>query len=685
MKITPLRMISLAIVAFVAVSFLGGSGVWAVLGLAPDLTIEGEAPVVRPVPDGAGEAWASYGGDKGGARYAAVAEVTPDNVKDLAIAWTFHTGAFDGREAARSEAAFEATPILVEGSLVFCTQFQDVIAVDPGTGTERWRYSPGVDIASSPANQFTCRGVSYWQDAAAETGAACASRLYVATLDSRLIALDARTGTPCTDFGDGGAVNVKPSMDLRWPGEYQITSAPAIIGDTVVTGSSISDNLRTEAPLGTVHAFDARTGAPKWRFNPVPQDEADPAQATWADGSAARTGHANVWSTISVDEARGLVFLPTSSPSPDYYGGNRVGDNRHANSVVALNGETGDVVWSFQTVHHDLWDFDLPAQPGLYQVWRDGVAHDVVAQVTKSGLLFVLDRDTGEPFLPVEERAVPQGAVAGEVPSPTQPFPVATPNIVPNTLEPGDAFGITLWDKMACAKQIRALRGDGLFTPPTEQGTLAYPFQGGGANWGSTAYDPARNLLVVNMSSIGAFVKLTQKTGEERPVGALSDRAEYAPMEGAPYGMTRGPLLSPLGLPCTPPPWGVIAGISLDTGEIVWRQTIGTTQDLAPGGLALKIGTPNIGGPMITSSGLVFIGATMDDYLRAFDVSTGRELWKGRLPAGGQATPMSYEHDGRQYVVIAAGGHSSLGTKQGDTLVAFALPDPAGQAGAIAD
>ena len=675
MKITPLRMISLAIVAFVAVSFLGGSGMWSVLGLAPDLTIEGEAAIVRPVPDGAGEAWASYGGDKGGARYVAADQITPDNVTDMEIAWTLETGAFDGREEAKARAAFEATPLLVEGSLVFCTQFQDVIAVDPGTGTETWRYNPGVDAAGHPANQYTCRGVSYWQDSLADPDAACASRLYVGTVDSRLIALDARTGAPCADFGDGGTVNVKPSMDLRWPGEYQITSAPAIIGDTVVTGSAISDNLRTEAPLGTVHAFDARTGAVKWRFNPVPQDPADPALASWADGSAARTGHANVWSTISVDEARGLVILPTSSPSPDYYGGNRVGDNRYANSVVALNGETGGVVWSFQTVHHDLWDFDLPAQPGLYQVWRDGVLHDVVAQVTKSGLLFVLDRDTGEPFLPVEERAVPQGAVEGEVPSPTQPFPVATPNIVPNTLEPGDAFGITLWDKMACAKQIRALRGDGLFTPPTEQGTLAYPFQGGGANWGSTAYDPARNLLVVNMSSIGAFVRLTQKTGEERPVGALSDDAEYAPMEGAPYGMTRGPLLSPLGLPCTPPPWGVIAGISLDTGQIVWRQTIGTTRDLAPGGLALKIGTPNIGGPMITSGGLVFIGATMDDYLRAFDVSTGRELWKGRLPAGGQATPMSYEHDGRQYVVIAAGGHSSLGTKQGDTLVAFALPD----------
>jgi quinoprotein glucose dehydrogenase len=326
-----------------------------------------------------------------------------------------------------------------------------VIAADPGTGTEKWRYNSGVEATGHPANQYTCRGVSYWQDSLADPDAACASRVYVGTVDSRLISLDARTGTPCADFGDGGTVNVKPSMELRWPGEYQITSAPAIIGDTVVTGSAISDSLRTEAPLGTVHAFDARTGAAKWRFNPVPQDPDDPALASWADGSAARTGHANVWSTISVDEAQGLVILPTSSPSPDYYG-----DNRYANSVVALNGETADVVWSFQTVHHGLWDFDLPAQPGLYQVWRDGVAHDVVAQVTKTGLLFVLDRDTGEPFLPVEERAVPQGAVAGEVLSPTRPFPVATPNIVPNTLKPGDAFGVTLWDKMACAKQIRA-------------------------------------------------------------------------------------------------------------------------------------------------------------------------------------------------------------------------------------
>jgi quinoprotein glucose dehydrogenase len=675
MKFTPLRTISLVIGTFIAISFIGGSAMWSVLGLAPDLTIEGEAPVLRPVPDGTGQGWTAYGGDKGGARYAAVAQITPDNVKDLEIAWSLETGVFEGREEARKRAAFESTPILVEGSLVFCTQFQDVIAVDPGNGTEKWRYSPGVDATGRPANQFTCRGVSYWQDRAAESGSACASRLYVGTVDSRLIALDARTGAPCAEFGEGGTVNVKPSMDLRWPGEYQITSAPAIIGDTVITGSAISDNLRTEAPLGTVHAFDARTGEVKWRFNPVPQDAADPAMATWADGSAAQTGHANVWSTISVDEARGLVFLPTSSPSPDYYGGNRAGDNRYANSVVALNGETGDVVWSFQTVHHDLWDFDLPAQPGLYTVWRDGVAHDVVAQVTKSGLLFVLDRDTGEPFLPVEARAVPQGAIAGEVASPTQPFPAVTPNIVPNTLKPGNAFGITLWDKLACAKQIRGLRRDGLFTPPTEQGTLAYPFQGGGANWGSTAYDPARNLLVVNMSSIGAFVKLTKKNADESTTETLSDDAEYAPMEGAPFGMSRGILTSPLGLPCTPPPWGVIAGINLDTGLIVWRQTIGTSQDLAPGGMALKTGTPNIGGPIITSGGLVFIGATMDDYLRAFDVSTGRELWKGRLPAGGQATPMTYDYDGRQYVVIAAGGHSSLGTKQGDSLVAFALPD----------
>lgn len=679
MRLAVIRSVVVLIVVMLAVSLLGGSAIWSILGLSKGLTIDGRAEVVRAVPNGAGEGWAAYGGDKMGTRFTNASQITPDNVEDLDIAWVFRTGALVGRDDARKRAAFEATPILVEDQLVFCTQFNEIFSLDPGTGEENWRYDPGVALDGRPANQFTCRGLSYWRDESEEVAETCRSRLFMGTVDSRLIALDARTGERCSGFGNDGEVRIEPSLKLRWPGEFQITSAPAIVGDTVVTGSAISDNLRTNAPLGTVHGFDARSGELKWRFNPVPRARDDPARASWAGDSADRTGHANVWSTMSVDETRGLIFLPTSSASPDYYGGNRVGDNLYANSVVALNGETGEMVWHFQTVHHDVWDYDLPAQPGLYQVWRDGEAHDVVAQVAKTGLVFVLDRDTGEPFLPIEERAVPQGGVAGEVLSPTQPFPVKPEPIVPSAVSPGRAFGITLWDKMACAGKIRSLRREGLYTPPSLQGTLAYPFTGGGGNWGSAAYDPTRNLLVVNMSNIGAFAQLIEKQGDEVKRDAIMDGEETAPMEGAPYSLARGPLLSPLGLPCTPPPWGVLAGIDLENGDIVWRQTHGTTQDLAPGGLALKLGTPTFGGPIITSSGLIFIGAAMDDYLRAFNVETGEELWKGRLPAGGQATPMTYEYEGRQFVVIAAGGHSASGTRQGDYVLAFALPEEGAQ------
>jgi quinoprotein glucose dehydrogenase len=675
MKFSLPRIIIIIIALFFALTLFGGSAVWTMLGFSDDLRIDGRAVSVRSdVPD-LGEGWGAYGGDKGGNRFSNIDLLNKGNVSNLETAWIFKTGAFDGKEHLKGRAAFETTPILIEDSLVFCTQFNQVIAVHPRTGEEKWRYDPEIPTDGQPANQFTCRGVSYWQDDLAATDDVCKSRLFMGTVDARLIALDAKSGVPCQAFGHQGAVTIEPDIALRWPGELQITSAPAIIADIVVTGSAIGDNLRTEAPIGTVHAFDARTGEMKWRFNPIPRDVDDPARATWAGDSADNTGHANVWSSIAVDEKRGMIFLPTSSASPDYYGGNRIGDNRYANSVVALNGLTGEMVWNFQTVHHDVWDYDLPAQPGLYQVSRDGELHDIVAQVTKTGLVFVLDRDTGQPFLPIEERAVPQNAVVGEVLSPTQPFPVNTPPIVPNELDPKDAFGVTFWDKRQCAAQIRALRREGLFTPPSLQGTLSYPFVGGGANWGSSAFDPHRNLLVINMNNIASFMRLHPETETQEEAQSIVDGAEFAPMEGAPYSMTRAPLLSMLGLPCSPPPWGVLAGIDLDSGEIVWRRKIGTTKDLAPGGLAFDFGVPAFGGPITTAGGLIFIGATMDDYLRAFDVETGKELWKGRLPAGGQATPMTYEWQGRQYVVIAAGGHSSSGTKIGDSVVAFALPE----------
>jgi quinoprotein glucose dehydrogenase len=664
-----LRVAGIVAALFIGFSLFGGSAIWAMLGLGDNLDIDGRATIVRDLPPEFGNGWTAYGADGFATRFSAASEITPANVSNLEIAWSFRTGALEGRDQELLDrSAFETTPILVEDSLIFCTQFHEIIALNPADGSEKWRFDSEVVTGVYPANQYTCRGVSYWRDTAAEGEPAdeCSSRIIFGTLDSRVIALDARTGKRCASFGDNGEVRIEPSISLRWPGEFQITSAPAIVGDVVVTGTAIGDNLRTNAPRGTVHAFDIRTGEEMWVFNPLqsmPNIE---------------VGHANVWSTIAVDEARGLVFLPTSSPSPDYYGGNRLGDNLYANSVVALDGTTGEVKWHFQTVHHDVWDYDLSAQPGLYQVWRDGKAHDVVAQVTKTGLLFVLDRDSGEPFLPIEERPVPQnGKVAGEELSPTQPFPVATPPIVPSQLDPSNAFGITYWDKLYCKNRFEELLSEGLFTPPSEQGTLAYPFTGGGVNWGSAAFDPTRNLLVVNMSNMAAYMKLTAKTGLEASDEASSvrDDAEYAPMEGAPYFMERSPILSPLGLPCSPPPWGVIAGIDLASGEIVWRKTLGTTEDLAPGGLALKLGTPVVSGPILTASGLAFTGSAMDDYLRAFDSETGEELWKGRLPAGGQATPMTYHYRGRQYVVIAAGGHSSAGTRLGDHIIAFALPE----------
>ena len=662
-------------VLLIAISFLGGSAFWFLIGFSDDLNIDGRATVKRAVPDGFGNGWSAYGGDPGGNRYSSAQAINKDSIGQIEIAWTHRTGALKNREAVTRRAAFQVTPILAGNSLLLCTPFNEVIALDPGTGDERWRFDARIDITAEPANGFVCRGLAYWQDSNEAANSICASRVFMGTVDSRLVALDAKTGKPCMDFGDDGSVQIEPGISLRWPGEFQITSAPVIIGNKVVTGSAISDNLRAQAPLGTVHAFDARTGAPSWQFNPVPRTRDDPAQASWARDSADRVGHANVWSSMAVDEKRGLVFLPTSSASPDFYGGARVGDNHYADSVVALNGDTGDVVWHFQAVHHDVWDYDLPAQPGLYQVWRNGKSHDVVAQVTKTGFVFVLDRDSGEPFLPIEERAVPQGGVAGEVLSPTQPFPVNTPPIVPNKFDPNDAFGVTLWDKLACVRKVKSLRAEGLFTPLSTQGTLVYPFTGGGANWGSTAYDPARNLLVVNMSNAAHLIQLYPETASRAEITQLNHDAEFAPMEGVPYSMTRELLASPIGLPCSPPPWGVLAGVDLDSGAIVWRKTIGTTEDLAPGGLSLKLGTPNFGGPIITAGGLIFIAATMDDYLRAFDVETGEELWKGRLPAGGQATPMTYQWKQRQYVVIAAGGHDKSPTTKGDYLPAFALPE----------
>ena len=607
-------------------------------------------------------AWEHWGGDRGGSRFSPLTQITPDNVDSLVRAWEFRTGDLDSRppEAMR-RTKFQATPLLVEDSLIFCSPFNEVIALDPGSGAQKWRFDPKIPTNQRPANRYNCRGVAYWVDAKAADGAACRARIFMGTNDARVIALDARSGAPCADFGAGGEIKIDIGVPLEWPGEFQITSAPVMVRDTVIVGSAIADNRRVDAPAGTVRAFDARTGHARWSFDPL-------------DRSGISGGHANVWAPMSADEERGLVFLPTSSPSPDFWGGKRPGNNAHANSVVALRADTGELVWSYQTVHHDVWDYDLPAQPTLARIETDEGQRDVVIQPTKQGFVFVLDRDTGKPVWPVEERSVPQGGAEGEQLSPTQPFPTHVPPLLSQQISADDVFGlIPFWEREACRAKVAAARNDGLYTPPSTQGSVVFPMTGGGVNWGGAAFDPVNQILVANTTRAIHIIKLiprSQTQGFEPPPGH-----DFGRQQGSPFAMTRAVALSPLGLLCNKPPWGEMVAIDLKGGKILWRSRVGTTEDRAPLGIAFPFGTPLVSGVAITAGGLVFTGA-MDAYLRAFDARSGRELWQGRLPVPGVANPMTYMWKGEQYVAIGAGGHSESGTTIGDSVVAFRLARP---------
>ncbi|MGY8710197.1 pyrroloquinoline quinone-dependent dehydrogenase [Bradyrhizobium sp. 18BD] len=607
-------------------------------------------------------AWESWGGDAGGSRFSPLRQITPDNVGQLVRAFEYRTGDLTARapEVMR-RTKFEATPLLVEDSLIFCSPFNEVIALDPGTGAQKWRYDPKIATNQRPANRYVCRGVTYWIDDKAPQDAVCRSRVFMGTNDVRLIALDAKMGIPCADFGKGGEIKLDIGMRLDWPGEFQITSPPAVGRGVVVVGSSIGDNSRVDAPSGKVRAFDARTGEARWTFEPLKRDGIE-------------AGHANVWAPMSVDEARGLVFLPTTSPSPDFWGGKRPGNNEHANSVVALRIETGELVWAFQTVHHDVWDYDLPAQPTLTRLDTGEGQRDVVIQPTKQGFVFVLDRDTGKPVWPVEERAVPQGGAEGEILSPTQPFPTHVPVLTSQTISTDDALSLLPGLRCSsCELKFADARNEGLFTPPSVQGTLEFPFTGGGVNWGGAAFDPTGEILYANTSRAVHLIKLiprAEAAGFNPPPGH-----DFGRQRGAPFAMSRAVVMSPLGLLCNKPPWGEMVAVDLKGGKILWRSTVGTTEDLAPLGLPLPWGTPLVNGLAVTAGGLVFTGA-MDAYLRAFDARSGRELWQGRLPVPGVANPMTYLWKGEQYVAIGAGGHSEGGTSIGDSVVAFRLARP---------
>lgn len=631
------------------------------------------------LPDGAKrspttvEEWASAG-TADGAHYSRLAEISPVNVHQLRLAWVYRTGDVAPTGGDTSGTSFQATPIMVNGTLYLSTPFNRVIALDAETGAERWTFDPGIDRSARLRKYVTSRGVATWVDTAHLPDESCRRRILLATIDARLIALDARTGDKCRGFGEGGEVDLRVGVRNVRPEtpDYRQTGPPAVVGDLLIVGSSITDNGRVDTPGGAVRAFDARTGQIRWTWEPLvglPGDTADGAPAI-------RAGAANAWGMFSVDTARNLVFVPTSSPSPDHYGGFRPGPNRHANSVVALDVATGRVVWSFQLVHHDLWDYDLAAQPALAQVIHDGEYTPLVIAASKVGHLFFLRRDTGAPFFGIEERAVPRSDIAGEVPAPTQPFPVRPRPLVPQRLRPSDAWGVTPVDRRWCRERIAQLRSEGVFTPPSLRGTVTFPGFIGGMAWGGMAVDNARGVLVTTTNRLAGIVTLIPK--ERAPHSATSQIQLNAvgAQEGAPFAVRRDLLLSPLGLPCNPPPWGTLVAVDIASGSVRWEVPLGSMSDLSSLAEATEWGSVSLGGPLVTASGLVFIGASMDRRFRAFDVRSGALLWSAALPASAQATPMTFRAtpDGRQYVVIAAGGHAVMGSALGDYLLAFALP-----------
>ena len=590
----------------------------------------------RPTAHAEGD-WIAYGRDALGSRYSALSDINRESVGRLTVAWTYHTG--EPLPTAQRRRSLEVTPIVLRGVMYISTPLGKVIALDPVSGAEKWKFDARVDPGIR-FGDFTNRGVSAWRD-----------RIYIATTDARLIALDAATGSPVRTFGASGTVDLRRGLRNApfETAEYEVTSPPAVINDLVIIGSAVADNNRTDAATGEVRAYDARTGELRWSWDPVPQDTADRAYASWEGANAHRTGAANAWSVIAADPERNLVFVPTSAPSPDYYGGERLGRNDYANSIVALHASTGKVVWHFQTVHHDLWDYDNASPPLLATV----KGQPAVIQTTKTGMMFVFNRETGRPIFPIEERPVPRSTVPGERAWPTQPFS-SLPPLSPHS-----------WDattsNAACQQLMSGLRNEGIFTPPSLEGTLIMPSNIGGAHWGGLAFDPARQIAVVAVNRLAAMAQLIPASSANLDSLRRSRSLvgyEDTRMRGTPYIMRRKILFVPPGVACTPDPPGALVAIDLKTGTKAWEQPL----------------APNLGGPIATGGGLVFMAATIDPFIRAFDIDTGRELWRAELPGAGKATPMTYRGvDGRQYVAIAAGGDGET-WKPSDAIVAFALP-----------
>ena len=609
-----------------------------------------------------GASWPVYGHDAAGTRFSPLRQIDRANVSRLRVAWIAHTG--DRADGSRSpvRSGFEATPIVTGGTMYLCTGLDRVLALDPTTGREKWAFDPHLDLRVHYGDGLICRGVAVWPAPAATRGRAEPRRIFLATNDARLIALDAATGRPEPRFGDNGEVRLDAGVVVRRAGEYHMTSAPTILGDVVVVGSAIDDNDRAVMPSGIVRGYDARTGRLLWTWNPVPHAAGD------------RTGAANAWAPMTADPRLGLVFVPTGSASPDYYGGSRPGDGADADSVVALAARTGRVAWRFQLVHHNLWDYDTSVQPTLLTLRRQGRSLSAVLAANKTGFLFFLDRATGRPIDPVVERPVPATDVPGEQAARTQPFPGDGLMLAPIApLRPNEVWGLTPSDRAWCRQAVAGLRNQGIFTPPSVRGSLVIPGNIGGMAWGGAAVDAGSGLLYLNVNNVPAVIRLIPRA-EYDAYRRAHPGPEYADQQGTPYALSREFLLTPKKLPCAPPPWGMLTAVNFNTGKIAWSVPLGDWFGL-PTAVAERDGALNLAGPIVTAGGLVFDASSLDRHLRAFDARTGRLLWQADLPFTAPATPMTYMGaDGRQYVVIAAGGHPKLPGDVGDALLAFALP-----------
>lgn len=653
------------------------------------------------VPGASGDDWLAYGGTGYGQRYSSLTDITPETVNKLEPLWTYHTGDMKGPSDPH-ESTFEVTPLKVGDMLYLCTPHNHVIALDAATGKERWRFDPKVDVGHT-SQHLTCRGLAYHDAtnaapsvnvlsvanaadisvaAAGNAGgapvattantavAACKRRIILPTIDARLFALDATTGQPCAEFGSAGVVKLSANLSNFRTGNYMLTSPPVVTRNLLIVGSSINDNESVQNPSGVIRAFDVHTGRLVWNWdlgNPDPTAVLSPEQHYTPNTPGS-------WSVSSVDEKLGLVYIPLGNQSPDQLGKNRTPEvERFSSAVVALDVATGKLRWVFQGVHHDLWDRDVPSQPTLIDLTINGATVPALVAPTKQGELFVLDRRTGKPIFPVNELPVAKSRVAGEFVAPTQPSSALS--FMPPPLVEKDMWGATPWDQLLCRIEFRSMQYAGPYTPPSTERTLVYPGNLGVFNWGGVAVDPVRQILIGTPARLAFTFQLVPRLAPDTNLVSGPTDEHWNENYGARYAVKIGPFVSPIGVPCQAPPWGAIAGADLRTGKIAWMHRNGTVRDQMPSFLPIPfpMGVASLGGPLVTAGGVAFYSGTLDNYLRAYDVTTGRKLWQGRLPAGGQATPMTYRINGKQVVVVAAGGHGSFGTTLGDAVVAYAL------------